>query len=201
MPDRELRIAVVGGGGHGKVVIDAIEQQGDARVVLVLDDNPAACGTTILGYRIAGGRELLTTHRAEIDGVIVAIGRNPTRKAVADWIVAQGLPLQSVIHPAARVAPSAHIGPGTLVMPGAIVNADARIGANVIINSGAIVEHDCVLEDGVHVAPGSVLCGAVTVGAATLIGAGAVLVPGVRVASGLLVKAGSVVKRDMENPQ
>jgi sugar O-acyltransferase (sialic acid O-acetyltransferase NeuD family) len=197
MEQRNQRIAVFGAGGHGKVVVDAIERNTGLAVACVVDDRPQP-GAAVLGHPVAGGREALLARRGAIDGVIVAIGDNRTRMEVAGWLEAQGFVLQSVMHPAAVVAPSASIGAGALVMPGAVVNAEARIGANAIINTGAIVEHDCVVGDGVHVAPGAVLCGGASVGACTLVGAGAVVLPGVKVGPALLVKAGTVAVRNVE---
>lgn len=197
MEHRNKRIAVFGAGGHGKVVVDAIERNAGLDVACVMDDNPRP-GTAILGHAVAGGREALLACREDIDAVIVAIGDNRARREVARWVEAQGFALQSVVHPAAVVAPSATIGAGALIMPGAVVNAEARIGANAIINSGAIVEHDCDVGEGAHVAPGAVLCGGACVGAGTLVGAGAVVLPGVRVGPSLLVKAGTVATGNME---
>lgn len=197
MEQRKQRIAVFGAGGHGKVVVDAIERNAGLAVACVVDDHPQP-GAAVLGHAVAGGREALLARREEIDGVIVAIGDNRARREVARWVEAQGLALKGVAHPAAVVAPSASIGDGVLIMPGAVVNADAIIGANAIINSGAVIEHDCDVGEGVHVAPGAVLCGGACVGAGTLVGAGAVVLPGVRVGASLLVKAGTVVARNME---
>ncbi len=197
MEQQKQRIAVFGAGGHGKVVVDAIECTAGLTVACVVDDRPLA-GATLLGHPLAGGREVLLARRDEIDGVIVAIGDNRARAAAARWLGEHGLTLVCVVHPAAVVARSARIGAGTLIMPGAVVNAEARIGENTIINSGAIVEHDCDIEAAVHVAPGAVLCGGATVGAGTLVGAGAVVLPGVCIGPGCLVKAGTIVIRDME---
>lgn len=195
MQDRK-RIAVFGAGGHGKVVVDAVERNADLTVACVVDDHPQP-GAALLGHAVAGGREALLARRGRIDGVIVAIGDNRARREVARWLEAQGFVLLSVVHPAAVVAPSALVGPGTLVMPGAVVNAEARIGANAIINSGAVVEHDCEVGEAAHVAPGAVLCGGARIGAGTLVGAGAVVLPGVRIGEFLLVKAGTVAARDI----
>lgn len=198
MSQETKRIAIFGAGGHGKVVVDAVERNVGLSVACVVDDchQPDA---SVLGEAVVGGRAALLARRGEIDGVIVAIGDNRARMEVAAWVLAQGFVLHSVVHPAAVVAPSAWIGAGALIMPGAVVNAEARIGANVIINSGAIVEHECDVGEGVHIAPGAVLCGGVCVGAGTLVGAGAVVLPGVRVAPSGLVKAGMVVARNLEN--
>ena len=197
MVHRKQRIAVFGAGGHGKVVVDAVERSDGFVVACVADDRPLP-GAAILGHAVVGGREAMLEGRGGFDGVIVAIGDNRARLEVAGWLKAQGLALQSVVHPAAVVAPSATLGAGVLVMPGAVVNAEARIGDNAIINTGAIVEHDCEVGAGVHVAPGAVLCGGACIGAGTLVGAGAVVLPGVRVGESLLVKAGTVVARNLE---
>jgi len=196
--DKQMRrIAVFGAGGHGKVVIDAIERQPGLAVACVADDHPQA-GARLLGHDVVGGREALLARRAEFDAAIVAIGDNRARGEVARWLAVQGIPLAVVVHPAAAVAPSAVLGEGTLVMPGAVVNADARIGANAIVNTGAIVEHDCLVGACVHVAPRAVLCGGAMVGEGCLVGAGAVVLPGVKIGAGMLVKAGTVAARDME---
>jgi UDP-perosamine 4-acetyltransferase len=195
--EQRRRVAVFGAGGHGKVVVDAIERNDGLVVACVVDDRPLP-GAVLLGHAVIGGREELLARRGGIDSAIVAIGDNHARVAVAGWLRAQGFVLQSVVHPAAAVSPSVSIGGGVLIMPGAVVNADARIGANAIINSGAVVEHDCDVDEGVHVAPGAVLCGGVCVGACTLVGAGAVVLPGVKVGAGRLVKAGRTVARNVE---
>lgn len=197
MEQGKQRIAVFGAGGHGKVVVDAIERNSGLAVACVVDDRPRP-GATVLGHAVVGGREALLAHRGGIDGVIVAIGDNRTRMEVAGWLEAQGFSLRSVVHPMAVVAPSASIGAGVLIMPGAVVNAEARIGANAIINTGAVVEHDCEVGGAVHIAPGAVLCGGAWVGACALVGAGAVVLPGVKVGPALLVKAGTVAARNVE---
>lgn len=191
------KIAVFGAGGHGKVVVDAIERNDGLAVACVVDDNPQP-GSAVLGHAVVGGREALLARRGDIDGVIVAIGDNRIRMEVAGWLEAQGFSLQRVVHPMAVVAPSATIGAGVLIMPGAVVNAEARIGENAIINTGAVVEHDCEVGGAVHVAPGAVLCGGACVGACAFVGAGAVVLPGVKVGSAQLVKAGTVAARNVE---
>ena len=197
MTERQIRIAVFGAGGHGKVVVDAIEHHPSMLLACVVDDDPQSVGGLVLGHPVVGGRDALLSARAEVDGVIIAIGNNRTRLKVGGWLAGQGFPLSTLVHPSATVAPSATLGAGTQVMPGAVVNADARIGDNVIVNSGAIVEHDCTVGDGAHVAPRAVLCGGASVGDATLIGAGAVVLPGVKIGRGLLIKAGNIVSKDM----
>lgn len=197
MGEQKRRIAVFGAGGHGKVVVDAVERNDGLAVACVADDRPQP-GAAVLGHAVVGGREALLVRRGDIDGVIVAIGDNRSRMEVAGWLEAQGFVLQRVVHPMAVVAPSATIGAGVLIMPGAVVNAEARIGANAIINTGAVVEHDCEVGEAAHVAPGAVLCGGARVGTCAFVGAGAVVLPGVKVGTAQLVKAGTVAAWNVE---
>jgi sugar O-acyltransferase (sialic acid O-acetyltransferase NeuD family) len=190
------RIAVFGASGHGKVVIDAINDHPLLELICVADDNPALQGSLFHAQNKIISRELLLAQGAALEGVIVAIGINRTRMQLASWFKQRGISLMCVIHPAATISSSALLGDGTLVMPKSVVNADVRMGENVIVNSGAIIEHDCHLGDGVHVAPGAVLCGNVSVGEGAFVGAGAVVVPGVKIAPDAFIKAGTIVKRD-----
>ena len=98
MTQQQKRIAIFGAGGHGKVVIDAVDRCAELKVAFVFDDDPRP-GQTVLGYPVAGGRDALLARRAEIDAVIIAIGNNRIRCEVAQWIVAQGFLPAAVVHP------------------------------------------------------------------------------------------------------
>jgi sugar O-acyltransferase (sialic acid O-acetyltransferase NeuD family) len=189
------RLAVYGSGGHAKVVIDAAGLAGFDEIV-VIDDDAARHGTLLLGRRVVGNRDtLLAMHPRP--AVIVAIGDNRTRRAVADGLVARGLALATVIHPAALIGAGVALGAGSFVAGGVVINADARLGRNVIVNTAASVDHDCDIGDAVHIAPGCRLCGQVTVGDETLLGVAATVIPGVVIGRRALVAAGAVVTRDV----
>ena len=193
----EQTIFVFGASGHAKVVLDIIERQGRASIAMVVDDDPAARGRKLLGYAVAGGRDELLARGARAGLVIVAIGANPPRSAVAAWLDSQGFAFASAIHPAAQIGREVRIAAGTVVMAGAVINPDTDVGMHCIVNTGASVDHDCTLGDAVHVAPGARLCGGVSVGAGAFIGAGAVIVPGRRVGAGAIIAAGAVVVKDV----
>jgi len=185
-------VAVLGGGGHAKVVIGTLRSAG-ATVTVVLDDNPATWGKTLLGVPVQGPIATLPDHG--VDGAVIAIGSNAARAHVAAavgdiaWITA--------VHPSAIIDPSVTLGPGTVVFAGVVIQPDARLGAHVIVNTGATIDHDCVVDDFVHLAPGVQLAGDVVVGRSAFMGIGSVAIPGRRIGPGATVGAGAVVIRDV----
>lgn len=193
------RIFVYGAGGHAKVVISVLEDQGLYKVAVVADDNPEMEGKTVLGCPVTTGREnLLQVVREErISKGIIAVGDNRNRLGLALWASREGLQTITAIHPSSVVGPGCIIGSGSVLMAGTVINVDTSIGSCAIINTSASVDHDCTIGDAVHVAPGCRLCGGVSVGDGAMIGAGSVLVPGVTVGLDAIVGAGSVVVRDI----
>lgn len=191
------RVFLFGASGHAKVVADIVACQGRARITLIVDDDPARISTTILGHRVAGGRNELLAQKPAAGHGIVAIGANPARREIAAWLAQQGFSFASALHPGAHIARATRIGAGTVVMAGAVINPDTEIGMHCIVNTAASVDHDCWLGDGVHVAPGARLCGGVRVGAGAFVGAGAVIVPGRSIGADAIIAAGAVVLRDV----
>ena len=189
-------VFVFGASGHAKVVIDAIEREGLARVVFVCDDAQEKHGTRLMGY-LVGSREELLARCSETSVGVVGIGDNAARTEVAQWLVEHGCALARVVHPSADIGREVAIEDGTVVMAGCVINSGTRVGRNVIVNTGATVDHDCDVGDGAHIGPGSHLCGHVTVGERALVGAGTTIIPGVRIGSRATVGAGSTVLVDV----
>lgn len=199
MGENRQRIVVVGAGGHGHVVVDALlaaaRASGEYDVVAVVDDDPRVHGTSIAGIRVAG--EIAALSRLAHDGVVIAIGHNGTRRRVQEQLASRGVAVVAVRHPAAIVSPEATIGQGAVVCAGAIVGPLARVGAGAIVNTGARVDHHCDVGPFVHLAPGSTLAGTVSIGEETLVGVNAAVLPGLRVGARSIVGAGAVVIRDV----
>ena len=192
------KLVVFGAGGHAKVVIDIIEQQGIYEIAGLLDDDLKHQGKRFFGYPVLGTRaDLPALFSAQLRHAIVTIGDNASRAAVAAHLDQHGWRFASAVHPRASVGRGVKIGPGSVVMAGCVVNADAYLGGQVIVNTGATVDHDCRIEDAVHLAPGCHLCGGVRVGQGSLIGAGSTVIPGVNIGRNVIVGAGSTVIRDV----
>jgi acetyltransferase EpsM len=193
------RILIVGAGGHGKVVADALRLGGQFEIAAFADEQATQRdGDLYLGARVlAGSDALMRARELGLGWAIIAFGDCAARLGCMERLRAHGFEIGSAVHPRAVVADDVAIGAGTVVLAGAVVNVDARLGDAVIVNVGAIVDHDCVLADGVHVEPGAALGGNVRVGRATTIGAGATVVKGVRIGDHAHVGAGATITNDV----
>lgn len=189
------KLAVLGMGGHGRVVAEAAVQAG-WREIAFFDDARHNDRWTIFG-RHAGTSTDLLENPADFDGVIIAIGNNSTRARLGSRLAAGGTPLATIIHPAASVSPSSRIGSGTVILAGATVVTGAEIGMGCIVNTGASVDHDCQIGDWVHISPGARVAGDVTVGDMAWIGIGSAIREGTRVGSAAIVGAGAAVVDDV----
>jgi len=192
---------VIGGGGHAKVVIDAMRLQGRYKPVAVTDSDDLRKQDSVLGVPIVGNdNELKKLYSQGIKHFIVGLGsrrNNLTRKDLFDLARGYGFMPAMVVHPNALLATSATVGLGSLVLAGAIINPDARIGENVIINTGAIVEHDCVVGNHVHLCPGVRLSGSVEVGEGSLVSAGALVRQNLQIGDWVVIGMGAVVVKSV----
>jgi len=193
-------IIIVGGGGHAKVVIDAIRNEG-AFTVKGIVDHAFPKGAIVAGVEVLGGDEVLQelyasgTRDAFIG--VGTVGRYDIKCACYERLKACGFTLAIVRHPSSVIAADVVIGVGTFIAAGAIINPGVVIGENVIINTGASIDHDCRIGDYTHIAPGAILCGTVVVGQQVHIGAGAVVVQNTQIVDKSFVKAGRLVEKDL----
>ena len=194
---------VLGGGGHARVVIEALRASG-LTVVGLTDADPALAGRLIGGVRVLGGDDAVAAFAPATTMLANGLGNVASRTSsglamrarLFERFEAAGYAFPALNHPSAVVASDAELGCGAQIMAGAIVQAGARIGRNALINSRALVEHDCQVGAHVHVAPGAILCGGVRIGARSHIGAGAIILQNVAVGADVVVAAGAVVARD-----
>ncbi len=192
---------ILGGGGHAKVVLDALGWGERIHIVGLLVPDREQGSARELGLPVLGNDDLLSTlpERGITHFVIglAGVGPGEMRAGLFNRAMHAGLQPFDVMHPKAIVSARAIMGSGAQVLAGAVVNAGASLGAGCIINSGAIVEHDANLGDFVHVACGACVAGGVSIGRAAFVGAGATIIQGVRVGDGALIGAGAVVISDV----
>ena len=187
-------VAVVGAGGHGKVVLSTLLAAGEP-VAGLFDRDPERHGDSVLGLPVLGGLDEL--ERLGIGRAVLAIGDNRRRSELGAELTGRGIGWQAAIHPAAVVHPSVVVGGGAVVFAGAVIQPDARLGAHAIVNTAASIDHDCRIGDFAHVAPGARLAGGVTLGEGAFLGVGCSVLPGVTIGAWAVVGAGAAVIRDV----
>jgi sugar O-acyltransferase (sialic acid O-acetyltransferase NeuD family) len=179
---------IYGAGGHGKVVLDAMQL---ARI----DCKSFVDDKEILSW---AGLSVLKLSDLVIDSSVyfhLAIGNCKVREAVAAKL--DHANYFSVLHPSATIAKTAQIGIGTFLAAHSVVAPDAKVGNHCIINHGAVVDHDCLVGDYTHIAPQSSLGGGGKVGKGVLIGAGAMVLPNIEIADYAVIGAGAVVTKNV----
>ena len=181
----KTKIALIGAGGHAKVIIEILEEMGEG-IEMINDKNAAL--TTLYGYPIS------TDMPAPDLSVIISVGSNKIRKRVANELVN---PFATAIHPKANLSKRAVIEKGTVVMAGVSINSNTVIGKHCIINTNASVDHDCIIGDFVHIAPGSSVAGGVTIGEGTQVGVGSSIIPGISIGKWVTIGAGTVILDDV----
>jgi UDP-perosamine 4-acetyltransferase len=189
---------VLGGGGHARVVLEALRLSDQSIRCVILDARRAG---SVDGVPVVGDDRCLPKLRDEgARRFIVAVGSSAStqrRQELFALARSYGLEPVTVLHPSAICSANAVIATGAQVLQGSIVNAGASIGTNAIVNSGAIVEHGCDVGAHAHIATGARLAGGVVVGVGAHIGISATVRQGIRVGTNAVVGAGAVVIDDV----
>jgi UDP-perosamine 4-acetyltransferase len=198
------KIVLIGGGGHCKVVIDALKL-GKKFDICGITDARLPVKTKILGIPVLGKDEmLLKVFKKGIKYAFISVGSVgdcSVRKRIDDKLRKIGFKLPVIIHPKAVVAKDVEIGEGVFVAAGSVINPGTRIGRNAIINTSSSVDHDCEIGDFVHVAPGVTLSGAVRVSSEAHIGTGANIIQCIKIGKSAKIKAGALVAGDVADGQ
>jgi UDP-perosamine 4-acetyltransferase len=190
-------IAILGRGGHAKVVLDLLREVGAEVVGWVGDARGIAMGDEPMEWRglpHLGNDEDVAAMSPDRLGLAAGIGGGPERERLFARFTALGFTFPALHHPYSWISQSVQLEPGSQVMAGTVVQADCVIGPVTILNTGARIDHDCRIGRACHLAPSSTVCGGVIVGDGALIGAGAVVLPGAHVGAGAVVGAGAAVK-------
>jgi sugar O-acyltransferase (sialic acid O-acetyltransferase NeuD family) len=177
--DEEMRVAIVGAGGYGRVTLDVLLASGFGdRVIGFYDDAHTALSGEVRGVPILGDVGMLKSMLSvEPVHIIVAITDNQARLQVANSLRALGAQFLATVHPEAYVSGAAVVGDGSVVAAGAIVHPDAAVGSHCFLGPRSVVDRDA------------------EVGAGTWISAGAIVGPGARVGARVVLGQNSSVDR------
>lgn len=197
-----MRVIVIGGGGHAKVVISLLKKLSGYDIVGYTD---AKNNGDLLSSVYLGNDDVLKriVNEQNIDALVVGVGQIKNaaqRRKIVNDLEELNVGFPALVSPDAVVNEEVSIGNGTVVMDGAVIQPMSRVGAFCIVNTSCSIDHDCTIGDFVHVAPGVTISGGVEIGNDVLVGAGSTIIQGVRICSNVLIGAGSVVYRDIVEP-
>jgi UDP-perosamine 4-acetyltransferase len=196
------KIVLIGGGGHCKVVIDAIRKVGLYEITGILDLKMPR-GERVLGIEVLGGDALLQElYNSGTKLAFITVGSTKDcaiRLKLYNMLKKIGFSLPVIVHPNSVIGEGVSASEGTFVAGGVVINAGTEIGKNAIINTSSSIDHDCEIGDFVHIAPGVILSGGVKVGDSVHIGTGANVVQYLNVGKGAFVPAGVTVIKDVSD--
>lgn len=192
------QVLLIGGGGHGRVVLDALLANGTP-VTGILDPR-LKVGDRIFGVPVVGDDQFLARLSSSEVLLVNGIGANPCvhrRKKAFENFTSRGFSFMEARHPSAVTGAECALSESSQIMAGVVLQNRVRLGDNVVINTRASIDHDCTVGPHAFVAPGVVLSGDVSVGESVFIGAGAVVLPGVVIGAAAVIGAGAVVIEDV----
>jgi sugar O-acyltransferase (sialic acid O-acetyltransferase NeuD family) len=149
-------IVIIGAGGHGKVIADAVIKANQYDLLGFVDAH-LPIGTKVFGaYEIIESQENIDTLINDSTKFIIGIGNNDIRKKIQEQL-APSLSWVTVVHPSAVISYNVVIGEGSVVLANAVINADSKIGEFTIVDSGVIVDHDCEIGSFSHLTIGTLV--------------------------------------------
>ena len=194
-----LPVIILGAGGHGRVLADALLASGQ-RVLGFTDANSALHKTTCMNLPILGDDSILKEYPPGTVDLVNGVGSShdtSLRRHIYTSYCAKGYSFAQVLQAPHYISAWTHLEPGCQIMAGVVLQTGTRIGPNTIINSRASVDHDGRIGAHVHLAPGGVRSCGVTVEDGVHVGTGAVVIQGVTIGAGALIGAGAVVLCDV----
>ena len=191
---------LVGGGGHGRVLLDAIISSNQN--VSGIIDSKFEIGTNIFGVLVIGNDNLLNTINPETDELVNglgSVGDLTLHQELYDDLSGRGFIFCGAIHPSVIIGRDCEIDKTAQIMAGVVIQNRTVIGKNVILNTRSSIDHDVSIGDNSIISPGVVICGSVKIGKNVFVGAGAVIIQGVKIGNGCTVGAGTVVRHDISD--
>ena len=187
------KIAIIGAGGHGKVVGE-IAMLNDYKTIHFFDDRINEIKS--FPFDIIDTFDNLKNLKY-YDAFFVAIGNNKQRYDKISFLKKFKLNVVILAHPKASISKFSTLGVGSCVMSNAVINPGTSIKEGVIINTSASVDHDCEIENFVHISPNCSISGGVKIGKFSHLGSGTSVHPGIRIGNNVKTGVGSKIFKNI----
>ena len=162
--------------------------------IIILDDDPAKHGQSILGVEIKGPFSLLADTDSGSDEVCnMVAGSTKARKSVLEKIQSYNLPMAKLIDPQVDIygvelanditiyknvtfCAHASIDDASVVLTTAVIGHGFHIGPNCIIAPGAVINARVAIDEGVYVGTNASILPDLKIGAWATIGANSAVI-------------------------
>ncbi len=193
-------IVIIGAGDLGKELVWLIEdinkKEPSYLILGFLDDDESKMGKEFFGYKILGTTKKLDEMKSDPHMLaVVAIQDGSIRRRIAE---AHGdfASWETIIHPAATVAPAVSLEKGSIVFPQVTISVDSRLGAFGLYYINSTVCNDCVVGDYVSVMTGVSVSEHVSIGDESYLAAGCCVYPHKTIGKRVRVAVGATVDKN-----
>ena len=190
------KIAIIGAGGHGKV-IGEIALLNNYEIIDFFDDRIKEINN--FPFKIIDTLISIEKYLNNYDSFFVAIGDNKIRKDKMNWLNKFKVNCVTLIHPKSTISKFSSILEGSCVMANAVINPGCQIKQGAIINTSASIDHDCLIEEFTHISPNCSISGNVKIGKSSHIGTGTAIHPGTNIGNYVKTAVGSKVFKDISD--
>lgn len=165
--------------------------------IVLLDDDPAKHGQSILGVQVAGPFCLLEQADVASAEVSNLVARNTQKRWSARSKIAQyRLPCATLIHPGIDTE-GVELGNDIIIYQNAVLGPEVSVGDTSVIFMGAAVGHESKVGRCCVIAPHAVLNARVELGEGVYVGANATILPEIKIGPWATIGAGSVAMVDV----
>ncbi|EXF57471.1 bacterial transferase hexapeptide family protein [Acinetobacter sp. 1294596] len=152
MPKKKLIILGAGGFGQSLAELAALLEKWEG---IYFADDRWPEHQCIDQYNIISDISSLKNQNLEGFEAIVAVGNNQIRQKWLQLLLDLSVPLTTIIHPQAVIAPSVNIEQGVIIMAGCVIGSNSLIQEGVILNIGTLLDHDVIVEEYAHLSIGA----------------------------------------------
>jgi acetyltransferase-like isoleucine patch superfamily enzyme/acyl carrier protein len=161
--------------------------------IVILDDDPALKGTTILGLTIEGPFSLLGQADGPVEVVNLVTRTTKGRWGARQKIASFGHPFASLVHPNIDTFGVTLPDQDITVYEYAALSACSSLGEGCVVFNGAVTGHGSTIGRGCVLAPGAVINARVTMADFSYIGANATIMPDLEIGEYAVIAAASAV--------
>jgi sugar O-acyltransferase (sialic acid O-acetyltransferase NeuD family) len=198
MKDVTKDLILIGGGGFALEIYSYVLDDGDHKIVGVLDDKKD-CELINKHPELPYLGTLEDYTVKENDRGLICVGNSVSRKELYERSIKAKIRLDNFIHSSAHVSKNANIGQGVFIGPHCIVSAHSNISDNVALNVFCGVGHGACIEYHSVMSPYCVINSDCYLEESLFLGTRVTLNPKMRIGKFSLIDAGSIIRQNIES--